>query len=271
MSGYPGAGYPGAPRPSYPGAPAAGYPGGAGGYPGAPGAPPAGYPGAGAPPAGYPGAGAPPAGYPGAPGAPPGGGYRGPPGAPAGGYPGGPGAPGGAPAGYPGSGAPAGYPGGPAGGYQGGPQQVGGVPVTQVDPQVAQWFQAVDQDNSGHIDAKELGQALANGDMSKFSEEACQLMITMFDSNLTGTIDINEFGKLFAYINQWKGTFEKYDRDRSGVIDQGEFSQALQEMGYRSDIILLDRLCPVAAVVTDIRILFPCFTGLTVSISVDTT
>merc|ERR1719308_795547 len=92
---------------------------------------------------------------------------------------------------------------------------------------------AVDQDNSGQIDAKELGQALANGDMSQFSQEACQMMINMFDSNLAGTIDVNEFGKLFQYINQWKAMFEGYDRDRSGQIDQGEFTQALQQMGYR--------------------------------------
>ena len=72
---------------------------------------------------GYPGS-----GYPGAPG----------------GYPGAPGAPGGYP---PAPGAPGGYP--PAGGYGGGPP---------VDPAVAEWFRAVDQDNSGHIDAKELGQ-----------------------------------------------------------------------------------------------------------------
>jgi len=188
-----------------------GYPGAA--YPGA-GAPPGagGYPGAGAPPGagGYPGAGAPPGaggGYPGAAGAPPG----------VGGYPGA-GAPPGS-GGYPGAGAP--------------PGQYGGAPVVQVDPQVAQWFQAVDQDNSGQIDAAELGQALANGDMSKFSQEACQMMINMFDSNLTGTIDVNEFGKLFQYINQWKAMFEGYDKDRSGLIDQGEFTQALQQMGYR--------------------------------------
>jgi len=206
MSGYPGGAYPGAPGGGYPGA---GAPPGAGGYPGA-GAPPGagGYPGGqpGAPGGGYPGAGAPGGGYPGAgaPGGQPGGGY---PGA---------GAPGG---GYPGAGAP--------------PGQYGGAPVAQVDPQVAQWFQAVDQDNSGQIDAKELGQALANGDMSQFSQEACQMMINMFDTNLTGTIDVNEFGKLFQYINQWKAMFEGYDRDRSGQIDQGEFTQALQQMGYR--------------------------------------
>jgi len=102
-----------------------------------------------------------------------------------------------------------------------------------VDPQVAQWFQAVDQDNSGQIDAKELGLALANGDGSMFSEEACRTMINMFDTNQTGTIDINEFGKLFAYIQQWKAMFEGFDRDKTGTIDQNEFTQALQQMGYR--------------------------------------
>jgi len=105
--------------------------------------------------------------------------------------------------------------------------------VTQVDPAVAQWFQAVDQDNNGHIDAQELSQALVNGDMSHFSQEACQTMIKMFDNNLSGTIEIDEFGKLFEYIQQWKGMFEGFDRDRRGVLDEREFSQALQQMGYR--------------------------------------
>jgi len=105
--------------------------------------------------------------------------------------------------------------------------------VTQVDPAVVQWFQAVDQDKNGHIDSQELSQALVNGDMSNFSQEACQTMIKMFDVNLTGTIEIDEFGKLFEYIQQWKGMFEGFDRDRRGVLDEGEFSQALQQMGYR--------------------------------------
>jgi len=105
--------------------------------------------------------------------------------------------------------------------------------MTQVDPQVANWFRAVDQDNSGQIDAKELGQALANGDMSMFSEEACRMMINMFDTNQSGTIDVNEFGRLFQYINQWKAMFESFDRERKGVLTTENFSQALQQMGYR--------------------------------------
>lgn len=102
-----------------------------------------------------------------------------------------------------------------------------------MDPQVRQWFQAVDQDNSGHIDSKELGQALANGDGTMFSEEACKMMINMFDTNHTGTIDCNEFGSLFAFIQQQKAMFESHDRERSGTISQEGFTQALQQLGYR--------------------------------------
>merc|ERR1719150_643743 len=165
MSGYPGSGYPGAGG-GYPRQPGpTGYPGsvpppGQGGYPGA-GAPPpgqGGYPGAGAPPGqgGYPGGG--PQGYP---GARPQGGYN-----PGQGYGGGPGPRPGAP---------------PGQGYGG-----GGPPPGQVDPQVAQWFNAVDQDRSGQIDCKELQRALVNGNWSHFSEEACRMMVDMFDRDRTG-------------------------------------------------------------------------------------
>jgi len=208
MSGYPGAppaGYPGAPPAGYPGAPQGGYPGAPPAQGGYPGAPPAqgGYPGA--PPAngGYPGA--PPAqgGYPGAPPA-------------QGGYPGAPPAQGG-------------YPGGPPaqGGYPGNP------PQQQVDPQVAEWFGAVDTDRSGQIDAKELQGALMNGNMSKFSEEACMMMIDLYDSDKTGQINVNEFGALFKFINQWKAAFEALDHDKSGTINEQAFAQSLGQSGFR--------------------------------------
>ena len=64
----------------------------------------------------------------------------------------------------------------PGGGYGGGY----GAPSygqPQIDPNVASWFRAVDQDNSGQITAAELKRALVNGNWSNFSEEACKLMI----------------------------------------------------------------------------------------------
>ena len=102
-----------------------------------------------------------------------------------------------------------------------------------MDPQVQQWFNAVDQDRSGQIDFKELQRALVNGNWSNFSEEACRMMVDMFDRDKTGQINIQEFASLYGYINQWKALFESIDRDRSGFIEHAELTQAFQQMGYR--------------------------------------
>ncbi|XP_038052066.1 programmed cell death protein 6-like [Patiria miniata] len=207
-------------RPPAPGQPGYAPPGGQPGY-GAPGggygAPPAGQygaprgaqPGYGAPPAGQPGYGAPPASQPGYGAPPPG--HGAPP----------PGQHGYAPpqAGY--GQAPTGY-GAPAGG-----------PPPGMDPTVYQWFLAVDQDKTGSITAQELQQALTNNNWSHFNPETCRLMIGMFDRDNNGTINVQEFGALWTYIQQWRGVFERYDRDRSGNIDAGELTTALNEMGFR--------------------------------------
>ena len=107
----------------------------------------------------------------------------------------------------------------------------GGGCGQQQDP-VRGWFMSVDQDRSGQISAIELQQALVNGNFSKFSEETCKMMISMFNQNKSGTIDINEFGQLFNFVNQWRGVFQGFDRDRSGAIESAEFSQALNQLGF---------------------------------------
>ncbi|ESP03403.1 hypothetical protein LOTGIDRAFT_199248 [Lottia gigantea] len=140
--------------------------------------------------------------------------------------------------GYPGQ--PGGYP--QQGGYPGQgypPQQGGGAggfaPPTMgapVDPQIAAWFQAVDQDRSGKITVFELQRALTNANYSQFNAETCRLMIGMFDRDMSGTIDINEFQALYKYIDQWKGVFERFDGNRSGFIDCNELRNAYASMGY---------------------------------------
>lgn len=48
-----------------------------------------------------------------------------------------------------------------------------------IDPQIFQWFQAVDADRSGKISVMELQQALTNANWSHFNPETCRLMIGM--------------------------------------------------------------------------------------------
>ena len=77
-----------------------------------------------------------------------------------------------------------------------------------MDPQLAQWFNAVDRDRSGQIGAKELQRALVNGNWSHLSEEACRMMIDMFDRDKTGQINVHEFSSLIAYIEELVNIWE---------------------------------------------------------------
>ena len=54
------------------------------------------------------------------------------------------------------------------------------------------------------------------------------MIADIFDKNSSGTIDVGEFQQLFDYINQWKATFQSFDKDRSGNIEQAELTQGEQ-------------------------------------------
>jgi len=112
--------------------------------------------------------------------------------------------------------------------HPGAPQQPGAL-----DPKAAAWFRTVDKDNSGRITAEELQQALSSGNWQKFDISCCRMMIRMFDKDGSDTVDLNEFGALFNYVNSWIGVFTKYDTNKSSSIDAKELQQAFAEMGYR--------------------------------------
>jgi Ca2+-binding EF-hand superfamily protein len=63
----------------------------------------------------------------------------------------------------------------------------------------------------------------------------------MFDGG-SGSIDVNGFGQLYNYVNQWLNAFRSYDRNGSGYIDNAEFMQALTTMGYRFSPQFVDLL-----------------------------
>ncbi|CAG8514808.1 498_t:CDS:2 [Scutellospora calospora] len=91
------------------------------------------------------------------------------------------------------------------------------IPPLGPDPQLYYWFQAVDTDKS---------------DWSPFNIETVRLMMNMFDTDNSGTIDFSEFVGLWRYIEDWKKCFQKFDVDGSGTINFQELKTALRTFGY---------------------------------------
>ncbi|KAL5583220.1 hypothetical protein UlMin_015662 [Ulmus minor] len=99
-------------------------------------------------------------------------------------------------------------------------------------PDVIRSFETVDRDRSGYIDENELQQALSSG-YQKFSLRTIRLLMFLFKNpNDPLRIGPGEFAALWSCLGQWRGIFERYDRDRSGKINSLELRDALYGLGY---------------------------------------
>ncbi|XP_019164235.1 PREDICTED: probable calcium-binding protein CML48 [Ipomoea nil] len=100
-------------------------------------------------------------------------------------------------------------------------------------PDVIRSFQMVDRDHSGFIEDKELQQALSSG-YQKFSLRTIRLLLFLFKNPSQSSLRIGpkDFAALWSCLGQWRATFERFDRDRSGKIDATELRDALYSLGY---------------------------------------
>ena len=96
------------------------------------------------------------------------------------------------------------------------------------------FFHSVDRDRSGKINANELRTVLVNGQNQHFSEHCCRLLISLFDSDKNGTVDVNGFTKLYSYVNDWLRIFRQYDNDDSKAIDEAELSKGIFKINLTS-------------------------------------
>lgn len=94
-------------------------------------------------------------------------------------------------------------------------------------------FLQVDKDRSGQLSEAELRRALVNGDYTAFDEHTVRMMIRMFDTDRSGTINFDEFCGLWGFLAAWRTLFDRFDVDRSGNISLKEFEDALVAFGYR--------------------------------------
>jgi len=81
-----------------------------------------------------------------------------------------------------------------------------------------------------------------NGDWTPFDVDTCKMLMGMFDTDRSGTIDFREFAGLWKYIQEWQKVFRHFDEDFSGTIDRDELAKALSRFGYRLSPQLLDML-----------------------------
>ncbi|OIT27816.1 PREDICTED: probable calcium-binding protein CML49 [Nicotiana attenuata] len=109
------------------------------------------------------------------------------------------------------------------------------------DPNVIACFQLADQDGSGLIDDKELQKALSSYNQS-FSLRTVHLLMYLFTNTNTRKIGPKEFTSVFYSLQEWRGIFERFDRDRSGRIDSSELRDALLSLGYAVSPPILDLL-----------------------------
>ncbi|KAG1819566.1 uncharacterized protein BJ212DRAFT_1341646 [Suillus subaureus] len=111
-------------------------------------------------------------------------------------------------------------------------------PPAGSDPQLWQWFCAVDTDRSGALSVTELQAALVN----EFDLDTVKMLMNIFDTDRSGTIGFNEFAGLWKYIAEWQRVFKHFDRDHSGSIEGRELAEALRSFGYNLSPPLLQAL-----------------------------
>eukprot|EP01063_Lacrimia_lanifica_P020887 TRINITY_DN28168_c0_g1_i1.p1 TRINITY_DN28168_c0_g1~~TRINITY_DN28168_c0_g1_i1.p1 ORF type:complete len:169 (+),score=67.59 TRINITY_DN28168_c0_g1_i1:77-583(+) len=88
------------------------------------------------------------------------------------------------------------------------------------------WFRNVDRDGSGQLNWQELQGALQQAQLN-FSAMSCQMLLRLFDPDRSGTINLQEFKNLFAWMHTKDQVFFQMDRDRSGTLQHAEIYQAV--------------------------------------------
>lgn len=104
---------------------------------------------------------------------------------------------------------------------------------TEAHPEAQQWYNVMEREQYGKINARELQAALFNGQGRQFSENVCHLMVNIFDKTRSGTMDIRDFHELYQYINNWMNVFHMYDKENNGYLEEAELTLAVQQMGFR--------------------------------------
>ncbi|WWD02718.1 hypothetical protein V865_000759 [Kwoniella europaea PYCC6329] len=112
------------------------------------------------------------------------------------------------------------------------------------DAELQRMFSQFDSSRTGDLSAYDLQRLLAKDTMMDAREDAVKMLMNIFDTDKSGTINFMEFEGLYRYIQDWHGIFRRFDRDNSGLIDRKELHNALLGFGFslpKEMVILLEK------------------------------
>ena len=132
------------------------------------------------------------------------------------------------------------------------------VAVQATEGDLRGWFDAVDTDRSGTIDAHELSAALRRGGLSLSPAGAARVM-AMFDDGKGaavvggggmsvgiggggGQITFDAFRRLHPFVQHMAKSFKLFDRGGSGRVGPAEVARMLADGGYSLDAPTLQTL-----------------------------
>eukprot|EP00884_Botryococcus_braunii_P016618 jgi/Botrbrau1/363/Bobra.110_2s0020.1 len=104
-----------------------------------------------------------------------------------------------------------------------------------------EWFNAIDVDRSGELDAAELQRALALGNLH-FSLAVIAHMIRVHDPDRSGTISYAEFERLHTFLTSQMQHFQDLDMNKDGQLSSTEVMRALGQTGFQLDQAAFDAL-----------------------------
>ncbi|KIR68278.1 calcium-binding protein [Cryptococcus bacillisporus CA1873] len=106
------------------------------------------------------------------------------------------------------------------------------MPSTGDNAELRDMFTAFDSSRSGHLSAFDLQKLLAKDATMDAREDSVKMLMNIFDTDRSGSINFQEFEGLYRYIQDWHGIFNRFDRDSSGLIDRTELHSALMGFGF---------------------------------------
>lgn len=103
------------------------------------------------------------------------------------------------------------------------------------------WFESVDVQGTGEINASDLKQALAAGNLH-FSDSVAQQMIRMHDADRNGIMSFAEFVALNKFLSNVQNAYIVVERGR-GFLTLNDVYEALTMAGYALDQPAFYTLC----------------------------